>query len=204
MQDLDLVGGHVALDFANTGSLADGPSSERLVAYPDLLTFALRTGVIGERAAAELRSVAEREPGRAEVVLERARELRDTLDHTFTAVATSGRPDETDVARLNGFLEEGMRYRRLEPDERCCGWAWSAGEEPLARILWPIAAAAAELLVEGDLERVKRCGNATCGWLFVDLSRNRSRRWCDMRECGNRAKARRHYARRKDSGAESG
>lgn len=201
MQNLDLVGGHVALDFANTGSLEDGPASERLVRYADVVTFAVRTRVIGGEGASELRALANQQPGRAEAVLEDARELRDIVDHIFTAIATGGRPADVDIAGLNRFLEEGMRHRRLEPDERCCGWSWSAGEEPLARMLWPIAAAAAELLVEGDLERVKRCGNDSCGWLFVDLSRNRSRRWCDMRECGNRAKARRHYARRRDSGA---
>jgi len=199
MQDLDLVGGHVALDFANTGSLDDRPPSERLAAYPDLVTFAVRTELVGERRAADLLALAEREPARAAAVLSRARVLRDVLDRVFTGVANTGRPEEADISALNEFLAEGMRYRRLEPDERCCGWTWSAGDEPLAQMLWPIANAAAELLVGGDLDRVKQCGNDTCAWLFVDLSRNRSRRWCDMKECGNRAKARRHYARRKDS-----
>ena len=198
MQSLDLVGGHVALDFANTGSLEDRPPSERLVGYPDLVTFAVRTGVIGDDRAAELLELAGREPGRAAEVLSRARALRHVLDQVFTAVAGDGRAREAEIAALNEFLAEGMRYRRLEPDERCCGWTWSAGDEPLAQMLWPIANAAAELLVSGDLDRVKQCGNDTCAWLFVDLSRNRSRRWCDMKECGNRAKARRHYARKKE------
>jgi predicted RNA-binding Zn ribbon-like protein len=66
-------------------------------------------------------------------------------------------------------------------------------------MLWPIVDAAADLLVRGEPERIKTCGSATCGWLFLDLSRNRSRRWCDMKDCGNRAKARRHYARRKET-----
>ena len=198
MQDFELVGGHVALDFANTGSLEAAPPSERLVSYRDLVTFADRTGLIGESRAAELVALAEGEPERAAAVLERARALRDVVDRVFTEVAKTGKALESGIAALNLFLEEGMRYRRLERDERCCGWTWSPGEEPLAQMLWPIANAAAELLVDGDLERVKRCGNDTCAWLFVDLSRNRSRRWCDMKECGNRAKARRHYARRKD------
>lgn len=199
MQNLDLVGGHVALDFANTGSLEAQPPSERLAAYPDLVTFAVRTDLIGESRAADLVAAAGREPERAAAVLSRARLLRDVLDRVFTAVAITGRAPEAEIAELNEFLTEGMRYRRLEPDDRCCGWTWAAGDEPLAQMLWPIANAAAELLVGGELDRVKRCGNDTCAWLFVDLSRNRSRRWCDMKECGNRAKARRHYARKKDS-----
>ena len=199
MNDLELVGGSVALDFANTGSIEGAPPSERLETYDDLVTFARRTDLIGDGRAAELRTVAAAEPERAAAVLERARELRDTLHRVFTAVAVSGRPEDAHVESLNTFLEEGMRYRRLERDERCCGWTWSAGDEPLAQMLWPIVNEAADLLVDGELERVKRCGNDTCAWLFVDLSRNRSRRWCDMKDCGNRAKARRHYARRKGS-----
>jgi predicted RNA-binding Zn ribbon-like protein len=201
MDDLDLVGGHVALDFANTGSLDGAPPSERLTSYRDLVTFALRTELIGPARAAELRAEAERRPDAAAAVLERALALRAGLDQMFSAVAASRQPAPEDIAVLNGFLEEGMRYRRLEPDDRCCGWTWAVGDEPLAQMLWPIANEAADLLVAGDLDRVKACGNDTCGWLFVDMSRNRSRRWCDMKDCGNRAKARRHYARRRDSPA---
>lgn len=199
MNDLELVGGSVALDFANTGSLEGAPPSERLGTYEDLVVFARRTDLIGDGRAAELRALAAEEPARATAVLERARELRDTLHRIFTAVAEAGRPEDAHVESLNAFLAEGLRYRRLERDERCCGWTWSPGDEPLAQILWPIVNEAADLLVDGDLERVKRCGNDTCAWLFVDLSRNRSRRWCDMKDCGNRAKARRHYARRRGS-----
>ena len=65
------------------------------------------------------------------------------------------------------------------------------------RMLWPVTRSAAELLVSGELSRVRTCANDTCGWLFMDTSKNRSRRWCDMNDCGNRAKARRHYARKR-------
>lgn len=206
MDNLDLVGGNVALDFANSG---DGPHTggtptERLHTYHDLVTFAERSGLIGPSRAAELRAESERRPGVAGEVVMRARRLRDTLYSMFSGVALRGRAPEEDIAVLNGFLEEGMRYRRLEPDDRCCGWTWSAGEEPLAQMMWPIVNAAAELLVEGELERVKTCGNEACAWLFLDMSRNRSRRWCDMKDCGNRAKARRHYARQRGTAADRG
>ncbi|HEX6134019.1 MAG TPA: ABATE domain-containing protein [Longimicrobiales bacterium] len=204
MQNLDLVGGNVALDFANSGDgpVAGGTPTERLHTYGDLLTFAQRSELIGAGRAAELRAEAERRPAAAADVVERARVLRDTLYAAFSAVAHAGRARQEDIEVLNSFLEEGMRYRRLERDERCCGWTWSAGEEPLAQMLWPIVNAAAELLVEGELERVKTCGNEACSWLFLDMSRNRSRRWCDMKDCGNRAKARRHYARQRGSAAD--
>lgn len=198
---IPLVGGHVAMDFANTGSeRTDGRIGlERLRNYGDLVTFARRTDLIGDYTRADLVADAAARPAEAERVLARGIVLRECIHRVFTAVAADGRPDDADVATLNRFLTEGMCNRRLERDQTCCGWSWSAGEEPLAQMLWPIAHAAADLLVGGELDRVKTCGNDTCDWLFVDLSRNRSRRWCEMKECGNRAKARRHYARHKAS-----
>jgi len=199
MRNLELVGGTIALDFANTGERFYGRAVgvERLVRYEDLVTFGVRTGLLGEERAERLLEEARRRPADAEAVVARARTLRDTLYTLFAQVAHEGRADAESIEVLNSFLAEGLRYRRLEPDERCCGWTWSAGDEPLAQMLWPIANSAAELLVEGELERIKLCNNESCAWLFLDVSRNRSRRWCDMKDCGNRAKARRHYARKR-------
>jgi predicted RNA-binding Zn ribbon-like protein len=100
---------------------------------------------------------------------------------------------------LNDALAAGARYRRLVPEREGFGWTWVESEEPLEDVLWPVAQSAAELLTSDAMERVKECRNQQCTWLFVDRSRNGSRRWCDMKDCGNRAKARRHYARQKGS-----
>src|SRR5690606_18444371 len=199
--NLDLVGGSIALDCANSGDgpLPGGTPTERLRTYEDRLTFAERTELIGALRAADLRQQALGRRDAARAIVERARVLRDALQSIFSTVAGTGEPPEGDIEVLNGFLAEGMRHRRLERDERCCGWTWSAGDEPLSQMLWPIVNEAAELLVDGELDRLKTCGNESCAWLFLDLSRDRSRRWCDMKDCGNRAKARRHYARRKDA-----
>jgi predicted RNA-binding Zn ribbon-like protein len=69
------------------------------------------------------------------------------------------------------------------------------GAESLEQALWPVAYSMAELLTSELVTRVRECEGEGCGWLFLDLSKNRSRKWCDMADCGNRAKARRHYAR---------
>lgn len=201
MHNLDLVGGSIALDFANSGDgpIPGGTPTERLNTYEDLLTFALRTDLIGPEVAADLREEALERTDEARRVVERARALRDALQSIFTTIAATGDPPAADIAVLNGFLAEGMRHRQLERHERCCGWTWAEGEEPLSQMLWPIVNAAAELLVDGEPDRLKTCGNEACAWLFLDLSRNRSRRWCMMKDCGNRAKARRHYARRRDA-----
>ena len=78
-------------------------------------------------------------------------------------------------------------------------WEPVAEADDLQTLLWPVVWSAVELLTGGPVERVRECDNDPCGWLFVDMSRNRSRRWCDMRDCGNRVKARRHYARTKQA-----
>ena len=80
-------------------------------------------------------------------------------------------------------------------------WLWAEGGKALDCMLWPIARSAADLLTEGPLAAIRLCEGRDCGWLFLDTSRNRTRRWCDMRICGNRAKARRHHERVKTGAA---
>jgi predicted RNA-binding Zn ribbon-like protein len=87
------------------------------------------------------------------------------------------------------LVREGDAYR----------WSWAGDCSCLERPVWQIAHSAADLLASGQLDRVRRCGSDTCEWLFLDGSRNRSRRWCDMSTCGNREKARKHYRRAKES-----
>ena len=72
-------------------------------------------------------------------------------------------------------------------------WVFDSGAERLDFFRGPVLKAASDLLTEGNLSRLKRCGTPDCQWLFLDTSRNNSRCWCDMQSCGNRAKARRHY-----------
>ena len=81
-------------------------------------------------------------------------------------------------------------------------WTWT-DEDVLDRMLWPVVRSSAELLVEGDLTRVRQCHGEQCGWLFVDMTKNRSRRWCDMGDCGNLAKVRRFRSRHRKGDAEA-
>ncbi len=80
-------------------------------------------------------------------------------------------------------------------------WSWSGVERQAEIPLWKLAQAASDLLVSSDAELIKDCGDPTCRWLFLDVSKNHTRRWCDMKTCGNRMKARRHQARYQESGA---
>jgi predicted RNA-binding Zn ribbon-like protein len=198
IEHYDPVGGNLALDLANTASrLARPEPKDKLHAYADVVVWGERTGLFGAKRAEALRTEAARRPARAKAALARTVELRETIYRIFSALGAGGEPSPPDIAMLDGYLREGAAERRLAHGPDGWSWRWESGAEPLAQHLWPTAWAAAALLTEGELTRVKECDNETCSWLFVDISKNRSRRWCDMKDCGNRAKARRHYRRTK-------
>lgn len=201
IEHYDPVGGNLALDLANTANRAARPEPrDKLHTYEDLVVWGERTGVLSASGSASLRAEAEARPDDAAAVLARTIDLRETVYRIFSAVSGGTDPDAADILALDAYLREGAAQRRLERGHDGWTWKWEAGGEPLAQLLWPTAYAAATLLTEGELARVKECGNDDCGWLFVDMSKNRSRRWCDMKDCGNRAKARRHYRRQKKAG----
>jgi predicted RNA-binding Zn ribbon-like protein len=193
--NMELVGGRPVVDFVNT--LSDRAlvnPLERLASYADLVSWALRVEAVSESEAGVLRRRAEAHPAEAAAVLERAVALREAIYRCFSARAAGMEMDAGDLEVVNREVAGAMAHLRVAPGTERCEWAW-AGSDELDRVLWPIARSAAELLTGEELDRVKECAGDACGWLYLDTSRNRSRRWCDMKACGNRAKARRHYHR---------
>jgi predicted RNA-binding Zn ribbon-like protein len=125
--------------------------------------------------------------------------VREAIYHLLSAMAHGHPRDPVDVATLNDALGDALAHARLSPLPDGFAWDWG-GADPSAldQMLWPVVQSAVDLLTSPELERVGECADDRgCGWLFLDMTKNRSRRWCDMRDCGNRAKARRHYAKRK-------
>jgi len=199
----DLSGGALCLDFANTWSDRGRPDTEQLRGYADLLAFALQTGQLAAGEAARLEQRAERQPREAAAVLTRCRELREVLYRIFSAVAARRAPPAADLELLNAALPEALSRLRIERRGARFAWTWhgpDAPPEPLVAPLWPTLRSAAELLTSDERRRVRECAGSDCTWLFLDRSRNRSRRWCAMQTCGNRAKARRHYRRARGGG----
>lgn len=194
----NLPGAQLCLDFANTADWHDSDHPhEGLAGYPDLVAWSLEARLLTDGEAESLLRGAERHPEEAASALERAVALREGLFRIFSASAEGSRPEESDLAALNALLSVALGQLRVIPKVGGFSWGWSGGEEALDRMLWPVARSAAELLTSGDLNRVRKCAGYPCGWLFLDTSRNQSRRWCDMKSCGNRAKARRHYERQR-------
>jgi predicted RNA-binding Zn ribbon-like protein len=128
-------------------------------------------------------------------VLSRAIALREALYRIFTTMVGGEAPPTSDLLLLNGELAAALAHRCLISSEAGFDLAWSSDGDELSEPLWPVALSAAELLTSGSVARVKSCASHDCAWVFMDESRNRSRQWCEMETCGNRAKARRHYAR---------
>lgn len=200
---LSLVGGRVCLDFVNTVDEHVAFRDEQLRAYPDLVWWGLHAGALHEAAAAPLFARAEAEPARAAEVFARAIALREALFRVFTAARAAAQPDDADLEVLNRELSLALAHQRLGAEDGAFAWGWEDAPE-LERVLWPVLRDAAELLIAGELRRVGKCCGDDCDWLYLDTSRNRSRRWCDMQVCGNRAKARRHYHRAKGGAAAGG
>jgi predicted RNA-binding Zn ribbon-like protein len=192
--DLELVGGAVALDFANTREGDPGP--DHLREFDDLAAWGAHAGVIDAGTAERLAGAAPEHPSDAERALERALRLRTAVDRIFRALAEGREPAAGALGELRRIHAQAVAHGRLVRGGGRFDWTWDG--EDLDRVLWPVAGSAVDLLRSGPLDRLKAC--AACPWLFLDLSRNRSRRWCSMNECGGRAKMRRYRARRATAG----
>jgi predicted RNA-binding Zn ribbon-like protein len=196
VHELRLVGGRACLDFCNTLDPRESPRArDFLRSYDDLVPWAERARLV---AAAEARSlVAEARKRRAaQAVFEEALVLREALFRVFASVAARELVDAADLEILNGVLQRAAVRARLTGSGPGFAWSWS-DDGDLERPLWLVARSAAELLTSDELERLRKCAGQPCGWLFLDASKNRSRRWCSMESCGSRAKMRRLYARRR-------
>jgi len=175
------------------------------------VAFVRKQGLLASSEARLLRSAAAgADSAWFESLVDRVREMRELLRRMFARVADGQSPDAADLEALEGFLAASAQRFALATDaDRGISWQWDdRGRAPLtsvtpedlgpaatARIVGAIARSAADLLTCGDVERVKVCDAHDCGWFFVDVSRNKSRRWCDMAGCGNRDKARRYRER---------
>jgi predicted RNA-binding Zn ribbon-like protein len=196
--NVELVGGRLCLNFANTvSSRTEVPYREYLPSYGELVTWGQHVGVLSGDEATALQIHAARDPDLAVGVLDRAIALREAIYRVFWAIADHREPEEADLVLLNEVLHNALARLEVRPSVEGFEWAWASGDDGLDRMLWPVARSAADLLTSEDLGRVRKCASEVCDWLFVDASKNRSRRWCTMGVCGSRAKSRRYYRRRK-------
>lgn len=196
----ELLGGPVCLDLINT--LDDRPSQpkELLQTFSDLARFAKESCIL---TAAQANRFIERScqfPNQATAALHAARQMREALFAVFSAIVKKRPASATVLAQVNAYIQDASQHLRLVQSRS--GFAWEfdspfAPDAPFDAVLWPIARSAAELLASDQLPFVRTCEFETCRWFFLDTSKNHRRQWCDMAKCGNRAKARRFYARKR-------
>lgn len=195
---LKLVGGRLCLDFLNTGEwYASAGPKEYLTSYNELVKWAGHAGALSQEEALQLEQQSESRPQDAAQVYKMAIKLRSALLRMFHALQRQEEPTETDLEIFNSALSKTMKQLTLSIDQGRFNWSWHEAGSPLDKVLWPIVKDAAELFTSDQLPRVSRCVDDTCGWFFLDTSRNHSRRWCDMKDCGNRAKVKHHYQKSK-------
>jgi predicted RNA-binding Zn ribbon-like protein len=196
------VAGDTSLDFVNTVDWhEEGPVNDRLRDYARLVEWAEGADIISTREAARLRHGALARPAEAAAVLESARSLRWVLRGVFTSLA-SGEPRVRALDAFNEALEVALRHRAIAPalgrqTHHPVRWLWRGLGEDVSSMLWPVTWSAAQLMTSDEARRVRMCAGPDCGWMYVDRSRNRMRRWCEMSVCGTREKSRRRTARRR-------
>ena len=201
----ELIGGNISLDFINTlDDRASGQPKELLKSYYDLARFGEDTGILTPEQLDYFFEQIPLMPDQAEEALRRAINLREALHAIFAAVMKKQTAPQHAMERLNANLHDAALHSRLVQSELTeregrLEWRFDNMTSSFNAMLWPIARAAADLLASSDLALVRACSSPTCQWLFLDTSKNHHRRWCSMKQCGNRAKVRKFYARRRQA-----
>lgn len=199
-EPFQLLADHTVLDFANTLDRRFSPEGplELLTSYDRVVAFCEQTGILSEAEAARLkRDVSDSEGAET---LTRAIEIREAVYSLGAAMAHATSPPTWALRTLNQILRATHRSRVVAWDSSRFVWRTEGGDLDAMTPLLRIAERAGDLLTSADATFIKECGVDTCRWLFLDRSRNHSRRWCDMSTCGNRAKARRFQTRAKGRG----
>jgi predicted RNA-binding Zn ribbon-like protein len=194
----------LCLDFGNTLAWRGSTPSESLHGLPDLVKWCASSGSVLAGAIADSGTNgtngtwADRHPAEAAAIFRGAIALRETVYRIFHAVASGNTPADGDLSELNRALKETPARSALQRIGGAFGWRIEGKPRATASaLLAPVLWSAGDLLAGPQLTRVRECANSKCLWLFLDESKNGTRRWCSMSACGNRAKAHRHYARLK-------
>jgi predicted RNA-binding Zn ribbon-like protein len=199
--EFQIIAGELCLDFVNT--LDNRPLPDRrkelLPTYRDLADWSVQAGALSPLQRTSLLREAGIHPKAAEQALSKAIALRECLYRIINSILRNRRAASEDLVAFNGYQGEALSNLQLKPTRRGFRLGWKEEPSRLDSILWPIVRSASDLLTSPDLENVHECDMPSCRWIFVDRSKNHRRRWCDMKVCGNRAKARKFYRRRKST-----
>jgi len=193
----DLVGGHVVLDLVNTVNARDGDPVDWLDSYPRVLDWAALTAQFDESLLAELKRINEAEPAAGSLALRRLRELRETIHDVLAATIRNDPAPEKTLRRLEARWKHAVALARFTVTDHHTRLELNLESSRLDYISHELALRAVDLLRAFPGARTRICAGRKCGWLFIDRSKGGQRRWCDMATCGNAAKSKRHYERKR-------
>lgn len=191
----DLIAGEIALDFVNTVTGRDVAARDWLADYQCLLDWAGFCVEFDVRDLETLHEIATCDPGDANAALVRAGHFREALCRALYAIVKTKPPQHKDQVEIEGVYQNAMNAAQIQWGSAGCRVVWTPRRSGLDLIVHVVAVHAIGLLADLDSGRMRICDGRNCGWMFLDTSRNGLRRWCDMRTCGNVAKAHRHYRR---------
>lgn len=195
---LSLVGGTPCLDFANTSSgRGTALLQDHLRSYDLLLAWSEHAALITAAERRRLSRLAATQPTAANSVLRRALALREAIHAVGAALGRGGAAPAAALRVVNRELAAAMTRAEIRATDGGFVWDWAAEPPSLDSMLRPIVRSFADLLLLPQRDRIKQCPGHGCGWLFLDLTKSRTRRWCDMSVCGSRDKVRRYRARRR-------
>ena len=193
----ELVAGHPVLDLVNTldWRFRDNGPEELLASYDDLLRFAAQAEILSPK---QIRQIVRTSTQTAAAdALVSCRELREAAAEIFYAAVDSRTPPASQIKIVERCFKQARDCQRLAWAGSKLAWEWPASEWGPDLPVWVLAIAASRLMLSGDMRLLRACEKPDCRWLFLDTSKNHSRRWCDMKICGNRMKARRFKAQHK-------
>jgi predicted RNA-binding Zn ribbon-like protein len=193
----EIIAGHPALDFVNTldWRFRQGEPEELLNSYDDLLQLMEESELLTAKEARRLQRATAGSAGRQ--VLQQCIELREALAQVFYAVLDEGSPDSAPLKTLESYFKSARSHQKLRWKKTGLAWKWPELDADPEIPVWLLATSAAGLMLSDNAQKVRACNDPECRWLFLDTSKNHTRRWCDMKICGNRMKARRFKAQRK-------
>ena len=199
IETLTIDGGWLALDFVNTISNrnVEPPQFDYLTSYPIILDWTKRVNLLKTSEVRILEKYALEHPIESAKSWIRALEAREMLFTIFQCIVKGKTPATREQNLFNAWLSRSLRKSQVEFVDASSSIraSWNIALEDLDKPIYLIIKSAYDLLLGGQLNRIKECG--TCGWLFLDKSKNGSRRWCNMDTCGSQQKSKNYYHRKK-------
>jgi predicted RNA-binding Zn ribbon-like protein len=194
LETLEMVGGALCLDFVNTINSRLYPEHDYLLHYSDLAGWANKAGILSRLQTNQLQKQGKQDAEAAENALQRAQALRELFFRLFSNSANGAEPNRKDLETFIASYADAISHGQFLKTGNRYTTSWNV-DEAFDAMLWPVVHSAGELLLSDELHQVKKCPG--CGWLFLDTSKNQSRRWCSMNTCGARDKMRRYHKRQR-------